>query len=134
MHMLSYGKGSPAAPLPIKLPMKFIFGIAIAIAAPSLAQVTINELPSREFGQPLLSFPLTSGAPNLVEGREFNGPSGIAFDNGVSPPAVYVADTGNNRVLAWKNSAALANGATADKVIGQRDFYSTLAQGPGTTL
>src|SRR5215471_20469507 len=114
--------------------MKHIVRLALVTVAPLLAQVTINDLPSREFGQPLLSFPLTSGAPNLVEGREFSGPSGIAFDYSASPPAVYVADTGNNRVLAWKNSAALANGATADKVIGQRDFYSTLAQGPGTTL
>jgi len=75
-------------------------------------------------------FSLDLGSPEFREGREFNGPSGIAFDYSVTPPAVYIADTGNNRVLAWKNSAALANGATADKVIGQRDFYSTLPQGP----
>jgi hypothetical protein len=78
--MLSYGKGSSTALLPVRFPMKSILGIVLAIVVPSFAQVTINELPSREFGQPLLSFPLTSGAPNLVEGREFNSPSGIAFD------------------------------------------------------
>ncbi|MBV8845115.1 MAG: hypothetical protein JO307_20095 [Bryobacterales bacterium] len=117
--------------------MKQTIRLVLATAAPLLAQVTINDNPSREFGQPVLSIPVLSAAPNLVEGREFNAPSAIAFDYSVTPPAVYVADTGNNRVLAWKNSAALANGAAADLVIGQRDFYSTLPQGPsqaGSTL
>jgi uncharacterized protein (TIGR03437 family) len=111
--------------------------VTIMVAAPLLAQVVINDNPSREFGQPLLAIPLNSGAPNLVEGREFNGPSSIAFDYSVTPPAVYIADTTNNRVLAWKNSAAVGAGAVADLVIGQRDLYSTLPQGPsqpGSTL
>ncbi len=102
--------------------------------APAFAQVTINDSPSREFGHLILNTPITSAAPNLVEGRELNGPSGIAFDYSVNPPAVYVADTQNNRVLGWKNSAAVANGAKADIVIGQRDFTSTFALGPGTSL
>jgi len=41
-----------------------------------------------------------------VEGREFYSPQGIAVDNSATPPIVYVADTGNNRVLAWKNAAS----------------------------
>jgi uncharacterized protein (TIGR03437 family) len=47
---------------------------------------------------------------------------------------VYVADTGNNRVLAWKNAASFSNGAMADLVIGQPDFLSTVPYGPGTTF
>jgi hypothetical protein len=102
---------------------------------PLFAQVTFNNTPSREFGQPSLGLPLpTSNSPNLVEGRELNGPSGIAFDYSTNPPAVYVLDTGNNRVSGWRNSAALVSGAPADIVIGQRDLVSTLPAGPGTTL
>ena len=118
--------------------MKQLCRYFLVVCAPLWAQQispTINEVPSREFGHPrLVSFPLTSSAPNLVEGREFNGPSSIAFDTTVSPPIVYVADTFNNRVLAWQNSSGLTKGDFANKVIGQRDMYSTLAQGPGTAL
>lgn len=38
---------------------------------------------------------------------------------------LYVADTDNNRVLIWKNAAALTNGQQADLVLGQADFTGT---------
>ncbi|HEX5430796.1 MAG TPA: hypothetical protein VFW83_02420 [Bryobacteraceae bacterium] len=115
--------------------MRQIALIALVTAVPALAQVAINDFPSREFGQTTLVNPQpTSAAPNLIEGREFSGPSGIAFDFSTAPPIVYVADTGNNRILAWKNTAGLANGAQADLQIGQRDFVSNLIGGPGTVL
>jgi uncharacterized protein (TIGR03437 family) len=109
------------------------------VTAPVLAQVTINPLPTREFGQPTLQTPLLSAAPNLVEGRELYNPSGIAFDNSVTPPRVYIADTGNNRVLGWSNANNLTQGNFADLVIGQpgaapASFYSTFPQGPSTSL
>src|SRR5678809_1337057 len=84
---------------------------------------TINDLPSREFGQVRLT-PVTSGVPNLVEGRELNGPLVVAF--APSSNIVYVADTNNHRVLAWRNSSSLTKGNQADKVLGQRDFYSNI--------
>ena len=49
-------------------------------------------------------------------------------------PILYIADTFNNRVLAWKNAAGFNNGDSANLVIGQRDKFSTLTGGPGTTL
>ena len=101
-------------------------------ATAGFPQVTLNPVPARAIGQPQL-IP-ESGNPNLVEGRELFGPQGIAVDNSVSPPILYVADTGNNRVLAWKNAASFANGAMADLVIGQPDRFSTIAYGPGTTF
>ena len=119
--------------------------------APVWAQVspTINDLPSREFGQVQLDQQLRSLAPNLVEGREFTGPSSIAFDTSVSPPILYVADAFNHRVLAWRNPGSLGvcgiatssvrtptnNGCGyADLAIGQRDLFSTNPQGPGATF
>jgi uncharacterized protein (TIGR03437 family) len=101
-------------------------GISIT-AAP--AQVSLNPIPTRAFGQAKLA--ITTIAPNLVEGREFNSPQAVAVDTSTTPPGLYVADTNNNRVLGWKNGKA-ANGTFADVVIGQRDVYSTFAQGPGT--
>jgi len=76
---------------------------------------------------------VVSFTPNLVEGRELYQPEGIALDTSVTPPIVYVSDTGNNRVLAWKNATSFSNGAFADLVIGQNNAFSTIQQGPGAS-
>lgn len=104
---------------------------------------TINDFASRQFGQSPNSGPfnqlLTTGAANLVEGRELNGPLSLAFDKSTNPPILYVADTFNHRILAFKNPDSMkpcginssAPCGMPDKVIGQRDFYSTQQGGPG---
>ncbi|HUA83193.1 MAG TPA: hypothetical protein VMB85_04995 [Bryobacteraceae bacterium] len=120
--------------------MKFC-GYFFLAAAPLFAQAvspTINPLPSREFGQPsLLPSGLNSVAPNLVEGRELFSPSSIAFDSSVTPPILYIADTSNNRVLAYQNPFALSNCGLnnptcgfANLVIGQQNLTGTLPGGP----
>jgi uncharacterized protein (TIGR03437 family) len=123
---------------------KTIYAILV-IAAPAMAQLTLNPLPSREFGQPTLLNPSpNSASPNLVVGQELYSPSAIAFDTSVpGPPRVYVADTGNNRVLGWSNANAvgqtLGKASMADMVLGQEpaaaggfDFTATLWWGPQT--
>jgi uncharacterized protein (TIGR03437 family) len=114
--------------------MKLLWRFLLLASVPVWAQIspTINELPSREFGQARLLNPPTSGASNLIEGRELNTPLGIAFARSGGP--LYVADTANNRVLAWRNPGSLTKGNQADKVIGQRDFFSNAVQGPGRDL
>jgi uncharacterized protein (TIGR03437 family) len=101
-------------------------------ATAGYSQITLNPVPARAIGQSILV--PESANPNLVEGRELYSPQGIAVDNSATPPIVYVADTGNNRVLAWKNAATFSNGAMADLVIGQPDKYSTVPYGPLTTF
>ncbi len=100
------------------------------------AQTVFNPAPSRIVGQAVLQQQgvLTAIAPNLVEGREFNNPQAVAVDASATPPILYVADFGNNRVLAWKNVSAFTKGNFADKVIGQRDLVSTAAEGPAGDL
>jgi len=100
------------------------------------AQTIFNPAPSRIVGQAVLQQQgvLTATAPNLVEGREFNNPQAIAVDASANPSILYVADFGNNRVLAWKNASAFTKGDFADKVIGQRDLLSTAAEGPAADL
>src|SRR5271166_246056 len=116
---------------------------ALALAAASVAagqvagaQTIFNPAPSRIFGQAVLQQTglLTAIAPNLVEGREFNAPQGLAVDTSANPPILYVADTGNNRVLAWKNAFGFTKGDRADLVVGQRDFLATAPEGPGADL
>ena len=92
------------------------------------AQVTLNPTPSRIVGHPRLT--LSTYNPNYVEGRELFWPRNVTVDVTTAPPILYVSDTGNNRVLGWRNASQFANGAPADVVIGQRDMYSTNPQGP----
>jgi uncharacterized protein (TIGR03437 family) len=116
--------------------LAFLTLAAFAGQAGFAQSVTLNSTPSGAVGQPQL-FPLSDlldgshVTPNLVEGRELYAPYGMAFDTSVSPPIIYVADTGNNRVLAWKNSTGFNSGQSADLVIGQTDQYSTGADGSG---
>src|ERR1035441_982468 len=110
--------------------------IALAVlAAPAWPQITLNPVPSRTVGHPQTPQPevtsVYSASPNLVEGRELAQPGGVVVDTSVSPSPIYVADTGNNRVLGWKDATNFVNGQKADIVIGQNDFFTTWAQGPG---
>ncbi len=112
-------------------------GLAALLISVSQAQqpVPLNQVPSRLVGHPNEGLVPLNHWPNLVEGRELFSPQGIALDTSVSPPILYVADTGNNRVLAWKNALSFGNGAKADLVIGQSgSFLTTSPQGPGTTF
>ncbi|HEY6391149.1 MAG TPA: NHL repeat-containing protein, partial [Bryobacteraceae bacterium] len=120
----------------ITLPAVFILAAQFAGAQITPTSTVFNPAPSRIVGQALLqqSGILTAIATNLVEGRELNRPQGIALDTSVSPPILYVADSGNNRVLAWKNAFGFTKGDIADKVVGQRDLISTSPQGPGSNL
>ena len=108
------------------------FTVACLVSAICHGQITLSPNAARVVGHPQLT--VSTVNPNLVEGRELYAPQGIAVDAGVTPPILYVSDTGNNRVLAWKNAAEFQNGAAADLVIGQKDKFTTFAQGPGTTF
>jgi uncharacterized protein (TIGR03437 family) len=106
---------------------------ALATSGVLLAQpvsVQLNPFPSRVLGHPRRE--LATVSPNFVEGRELTTPQGIAVDTSSSTPILYVADTGNNRVLAWRNPVGAASGAPADLVIGQRDRFRSDFNGPGT--
>lgn len=102
--------------------------LLLFLAWNAAAQITLNPTPTRVIGQN--STTLSSFGPNLVEGREFLTPESVAIDSTASPAALYVSDTGNNRILGFRNAAAFANGQKADLVIGQPDFATTLPAGP----
>jgi uncharacterized protein (TIGR03437 family) len=72
--------------------------------------------------------------PNVVEGRELSTPLGVAIDTSVSPPIVYIADSGNNRVLGFRYATQLVPGSLADIVLGQSDRFSNLPNGPGVSV
>src|SRR4051794_8782182 len=105
--------------------------LGLLLQSSAMGQSVLNQAPSRVVGQPSLSF--RSSNPNVVEGREFFSPLDVAVDQSSTPKPLYVADYGNNRVLAWRDSQTFTAGAFADFVIGQIDKVSTVAQGPGTS-
>jgi uncharacterized protein (TIGR03437 family) len=117
---------------------KYLAVVTLALfgATAGFPQATLNQIPSRIVGHPNPEQlpPLACSNPNLVEGRELFQPTSVALDTSVSPPMVYVADTGNSRVLMWKNATGFTNGQPADLVIGQPDKFSCQPLGPGTTF
>ena len=104
----------------------------LVAACALFSQTPLNLTPTRVVGHPDLQ--VNTNQPNLIEGRELNGPRGVAIDAKNSPPALYVADTLNNRILAWRDANSFGNGAPADLVIGQKNKYQTRQLGPGTDL
>lgn len=110
--------------------------VLLGTAGSLSAQITLNPAPTRALGQD--STTIKNLNPNLVEGREFDLPEGLALDPSTNPPALYVCDTINNRVLGFRNASGFTNGQTADLVLGQPDLATTLqpAQGKvtGTVL
>src|SRR6185436_8844915 len=71
---------------------------------------------------------------NLVEGRELNAPQAVAIDATVRPPRLYVADTGNHRVLGWRDASSFANGAPADVILGQPNRFGASPNSPSVAL
>lgn len=102
------------------------FFLVLTPSSVLFSQIQLNPVPTRVVGQDSL----TQSSLNLVEGRELLSPQAVALDLNVTPPALYIADTGNNRVLGFRNASSFRNGQMADIVIGQVDFQSTFAQGP----
>lgn len=102
-----------------------------ALWVSAAAAQTLNPLPSKVFGQP--GKPRTAAelaapsalAPNMAKPQSLYGPNGVAVDTSVSPPILYIADSGNHRVLAWRDALSAEMARPADLVIGQRSFHSS---------
>ncbi|HEY2104173.1 MAG TPA: NHL repeat-containing protein [Candidatus Binataceae bacterium] len=91
--------------------------------------LTGDTIADRVLGQ--ITF--TNWLPNFVDSGGLYLPQSVALDRSVTPNRLYVADTQNNRVLGWANAASFANGAAANLVIGQPDFFSDSSDNGGIT-
>lgn len=103
-------------------------GILLVVADTGNNRVLIwNSFPTAD-AQPadivLGQIDFTGNSPNAggVSAATLNGPTAVN-SNGTE---LYVADTGNNRVLGW-NSMPTADGQAADIVLGQADFTHVTA-------
>jgi len=89
---------------------------------------------------------MTYNSRNLIEGRELftvtgliELPSGggraslsggLTIDRSSNPPRLYVADSGNNRVLGFANALTVKPGDLADIILGQSDRFSGIVNSP----
>ena len=69
----------------------------------------------------------SGNGPNQVKATGMSAPSRIAVDYSQAPYALYVSDTGNHRILVWKDAVHFRNGDPADLVIGQPDLQTAIA-------
>src|SRR5579863_645657 len=90
----------------------------LVIAGPMVTTAMAPPSANRVLGQ--LDFGHNHTPP--VKSAGLSNPANVALDKSVVPNHVYVADASNNRVLGWSNAASFANGAPADRVIGQFNF------------
>ena len=93
--------------------------IAAALATPSIAMQG-DTIADRVLGQ----VDFVHNGLNLIDATGMVNPQAVAIDTSVTPNRLYAADSGNNRVLAYKDVATFVNGGAADLVIGQLDFLS----------
>ena len=66
------------------------------------------------------------GTPGIVSARGLNDLTEVAV---CSNGTMFITDQGNNRILAYKK-IPLTNGASADYVLGQPDFTSSMVNNP----
>ena len=97
------------------------------LLAPAAAQ-QLNPSAFRVLGQP----DLRQNGLNGVDGSELTSPSAVALDARGGELHLYVADTGNNRVLGWRDANNYHAGAKADIVLGQPNLLTTVPLGIGT--
>lgn len=66
-------------------------------------------------------------SPGRVTGSKIFHSAGVLVDRSSVPNRIYVADTGNNRILGFRSDAS----TNADLVFGQPDAFSGAANGDG---
>lgn len=107
--------------------LSFVVTLAVGAAIPSLLPAQLSSGALRVLGQA----DLNRRGFNSVDGSELRSPGGVAIDERDGVVHVYVADTSNNRVLAWRDIRAVENGGRADVALGQRSLEHTTADGIG---
>jgi uncharacterized protein (TIGR03437 family) len=102
------------------------FAFVTVIAAAGLwAQVSPSAY--RALGQA----DLRQNGINRLQGVELYSPSGIALDTREGTTRLYIADTRNNRILAWADAKSYQTGDAPTLVLGQPGFQYSLPLGIG---
>ncbi|MGA8794831.1 NHL repeat-containing protein, partial [Candidatus Binatus sp.] len=109
-----------------KLAAPCLLIIAATLATPSIAGDDVADV---VLGQP----DFLHNLPNFPDQYALYYPFAVTIDASTTPNRLYVADDSNSRVLGWNDVTTFANGAPADLVIGQPDFYSNACNTGGVS-
>lgn len=103
-----------------------LFAAAVSfVCGASLAEAQLSNTAYRVLGQP----DMQRNVRNQISGVELRSPFGVAVENRDGAVRLYVADTNNQRVLAWANAQNAVQGLPADYVLGQLSFQQAVALG-----
>jgi sugar lactone lactonase YvrE len=100
-------------------PMKTITALGICLLIAVSASAQIPNFPTADLVLGQIDF-TSDAAPSPPNAASLNSPFGIAVDPVTGK--VWVADSGNNRVLRYASFASLNTGAAAEMVLGQATF------------
>jgi DNA-binding beta-propeller fold protein YncE len=101
----------------MKLLLIFFTGLLLPLATSRADQFVTGQPASSVLGQSDFDSRSSLALPN-----RFSNPEAVAIDP--TTGKVFVADSGNHRILRFSGTAALANGSFPEAVIGQPDFLS----------
>jgi sugar lactone lactonase YvrE len=99
-----------------------------------LLQFAANPVNGASAASELGQIDFAHNTVDFVNGSSLSNPSAVAVDRLGSPQHLYVIDADNNRVLGYNDATSFTNGAAADLVIGQPDFYTNSCNGSGGSL
>src|SRR3954454_12052681 len=100
----------------------------ILLAGGGVAHAQLSSSAYRVLGQ----VDFRQNGLNMVEGVELYTPSSIAVDLRDGETHIYIADTGNSRVLAWRSVNAFHIGDAPSLVLGQPGPQYSAPLGIGT--
>jgi len=98
--------------------------LSLLALATSAQAANLDTTADRVLGQTVFT---TAGAG--TSSTQISTSYGLGVDRRTG--RIYVADTGNNRVISWPNAASFSNGQAADMVFGQPNFNSSIANNGG---
>lgn len=91
------------------------FRIVLLLACACAVQAQLSRSAYRVLGQP----DLRQNGVNMVQGVELFAPSGVTVDTRDGPVYLYIADTRNSRVLAWRDARSYQMGDPPTLTLGQ---------------
>jgi len=101
------------------------FATALPARAAQSTQFSSGKSAASQLGQSSLDSKGGNNRSGVASATTLSDPSSVAVDP--TTGKVFVADSGNNRVLRFDSTAALTNGAAAEVVLGQPNFTITAA-------
>jgi uncharacterized protein (TIGR03437 family) len=103
-----------------------VYAIVLAVCT-GAAQAQISPSAYRGLGQTNLNF----NGLNLVQGVELNSPSAMALDSRGAQVHIYISDSANSRILAWRDANAYQTGDAPALVLSQPGPQYSQAYGIG---